>query len=109
MSQSRQINPRELPCPYQSLKQYLRLRGNIYQNPNEQFFVFSDHSAVTVKHFRSCLRRTIINAGFAHPHLYLVHGLHASRACDLLQLGIPVNKIKYMGRWKSNAVYRYLK
>ena len=64
----------ELSCPYESLKHYISLRGP-YLNHNEQFFIFADHSPVMAKQLRNCLRRSIINAGFQHHHLYLVHGI----------------------------------
>ena len=103
------INENTLPCPYPTIKHYLQLRGNTYRYEDEQFFIFSDHSAVTATNFRNCLHKTITNAGFQHPHLYLVHGIRAGRACDLLKLGLSVSVIKKMGRWKSNTVYKYLR
>ena len=42
-------------------------------------------------------------------HLYNTHSLHIGRASDLSKMGANVEKIKHVGRWKSNAVYRYIK
>ena len=42
-------------------------------------------------------------------HNFSVHSLRAGRACDLLSYGVSVETIKKLGRWKSNAVFKYLK
>ena len=47
-------------------------------------------------------------AGFK-DELYSVHSVRMGRACDLLKLGLSVESIKKIGRWRSNAVFRYLK
>ena len=44
-----------------------------------------------------------------HSELYLFHGFQSGRASDLLKLGVSVETIKKLGRWHSNAVFRYLK
>ena len=41
--------------------------------------------------------------------LYGTHSLRSGRTCDLYKLGLSVETIKKIGRWKSNAVFRYLK
>ena len=102
------VRPSDIPCPYNLLREYLKIRGN-YKHQNEQFFVFSDNSPVMPSHVRACLKTIILQTGFKHQHLYSVHALRAGRACDLLKLGVSVESIKKVGRWKSNAVYKYLK
>lgn len=47
-------------------------------------------------------------AGF-DPEYYTGTSFHSGRASDLLRFGVPVDTIKKLGRWKSNAVYHYLK
>ena len=45
-----------------------------------------------------------------HPlTLYDTHSLHIRRATDLYKSGSKVETIKQLGRWKSSAVYNYLK
>ena len=104
----RNSNARELPCPYQALKAYLKQRGTTYKSPSEPFFVFRDKSPVQPKHVRICFKLMLKLAKFKHKHLYKVHGIRAGRSCDLLKLGLSVEEIKRIGRWKSHAVYRYL-
>ena len=57
---------------------------------------------------RNCFK-TAIRAERFDKRLYSVHSLRAGRANDLLKLGLSVETIKKLGRWKSNAVFRYLK
>ena len=96
-----------MPCPYDLLRRYLDLRGPYYQM-DEPLFVFSDKSAVKPCQARSCLKTILKAAGFQHE-LYNFQGLRAGRACDLFDLGVSVETIKKLGRWRSNAVYKYLK
>ena len=96
-----------LPCPYQLLRQYVSGRKP-YSNDNEQFFVFRDGSPVKAVQLRNCLKNVLKSAGFDHT-LYSLHSLRSGRARDLLKLGLSVETIKKVGRWKSNAVFKYLK
>ena len=41
--------------------------------------------------------------------LYNTHSLRTGCALDLLKLGLSVETIKKLGRWKSNTVFMYLK
>ena len=79
-----------------------------YRNKNEPFFVFSDKSPVKPEQMRAVLKLIIQFSGF-HPNLYSTHSLRTGRALDLLKLGLSVETIKKMGRWKSNSVFTYLK
>ena len=94
-------------CPYTLLREYLRVRGT-YKTDTEPFFVFSDGSPVMPVCLQKCLKSTLQAAGF-QQHLYSVHSLRMGRACDLLQLGVSVETIKKIGRWRSNADFKYLK
>ena len=99
----------DLPCPYKLLKRYLKVRGTIYKHINEPFFVFADRSPVKPMHVRNCFELMLKQCKFKYPQVYRIHGIRARRACDMLRLGLSVEEIKKMGRWKSNAVYKYLK
>ena len=97
-----------LPCPYSLLREYRNIRPG-YRSSDEQFFVFSDNSPVLPSHIRNCLKAMITLAGFEHPHLYSVHAMRAGRACDLIKLGLTIDQVKKLGRWKSNAIFKYLR
>ena len=94
-------------CPFSLLSDYIQLRGNCmsYQEP---FFIFQGHIPVTSTHMRTTLNRMLHLLGFDH-NLYGTQAFHAGRASDLLQMGVSVETIKKLGRWKSNAVYNYLR
>ena len=95
-------------CPFQFLKQYLAMRGS-RKSDDEQFFVFSDGSAVKPEHLRSVLKKTLIVAGL-NPRHYSVHGFRGGRTCDLVfSLHLDIAVVKKLGRWRSSAVYTYLK
>ena len=85
----------------------MNVRGD-YFTEKEQFFVFSDGSAVKPNHIRNLLRELLQNLGLKST-LYDVHSFRSGRTVDLEKFGYSIDKIKTMGRWKSNAVYKYLK
>ena len=94
-------------CPFAYTRKYLKLRGD-YVSPNENFFVFLDGSKVTTSQVRVVLRK-MLEAVNLDTKVYSFQGIRAGRAVDLRKLGYSVDRIKELGHWKSNAVYRYLK
>ena len=94
-------------CPYFVLKQFLLVRPN-YLNVEEPFFVFSDRSPVTPKQVGSVLHRTLKDKGIT-PSLYGTHSFRLGMSQDLLAKNISVEKIRFLGRWKSNVVFKYLR
>ena len=94
-------------CPFQLLQQYLAIRPK-YRHDHNQFFVFSDRSPVKPVQFNMFLRK-LIAFNQLDASRYSAHGLCAGQASDLYAMGIPVDTIKKLGRWKSNAVFKYIK
>ena len=94
-------------CPFQKLNSYVESCPSC-RNINERFFVFCDRSSIPPIQLVCTL-----NISFLHlnldPKAYSLHGLCAGRASDLLNYGVSVETIKKLGRWKSNAVYTYLR
>ena len=97
----------QLPCPYNLLRKYLKMRGG-FCSEAEPFFIFRDGSPVLHSHVHKNLKCIIKVSGFDN-RFYRTHSLRAGRSCDLYNLGVSVETIKKLGRWRSNAVYRYLK
>ena len=85
----------------------MHIRGP-YRTEADQFFVFSDCSPVKPQNFRVILRQLLQRLGL-DSELYDVHSFRIGRTSDLEKFGYSIDQIKAMGRWKSNAVYRYLK
>ena len=95
-------------CPFNLVVHYMSLRGS-YQQGIEPFFVYSDRTTpVKPEQFRKILRDTL-DAVNLDSSLYYVHSFRSGRTSDLAKFGYSIDQIKAMGRWKSNAVYRYLK
>ena len=97
----------KLFCPFKTVLRCMSIRGN-YKTDDEKFFIFSDRSPVKPRHLRTTLRTLLTNLDL-DASLYDVHSFRGGRTCDLEKFGYSVDQIKSMGRWKSNAVYRYLK
>ena len=94
-------------CPFEITREYSNIRNGYIQD-DEQFFVFSDHSPVKPCHVRKVLKRALKNLNLNPAH-YGTHSFRTGRATDLMKLGYQIEEIKQLGRWKSNAVYRYLR
>ena len=94
-------------CPFETTRLYMKARGP-YWYPDEPLFIFSDHTPVRPSHVRKILKQQLTKISLNH-HLYNTHSLHIGRATDLSKRGIQFEKIKQLGRWRSNAIYNYLK
>ena len=94
-------------CPFQAIRDYVNLRGG-YVSVNENFFVFADRSPVKPHHLQTILRKCLFHINL-QPKLYDCHSFRIGRSCDLAKAGMPLYKIKLLGRWKSNAVYKYIR
>ena len=94
-------------CPFRLFTNFMSLRGN-YASKNEQLFVFRDRKPVCPYNIRSTLDKCLCRLGIDHS-MYSVHSLRVGRTSDLVKLGYSIEEVKRMGRWKSNAVYRYIK
>ena len=93
--------------PVTILDQYSQARGG-YVELSEPYFIFQDGTPVKPAHYRKVLRKTLTNLGL-NPKLYDTHSLRIGRASDLMKFGYSVDRIKQLGRWKSNAVFKYIK
>ena len=93
-------------CPFRILREFLNVRPN-FRNEHEPFFIFSDGEAVNPNHINTILKLILNHVGF-NEKLYSMHGFRAGRTLDLFKAGLLVKTIKKIGRWKSNAVYKYL-
>ena len=94
-------------CPFNLVKEYQAVRP-LATSDAEQFFVFQDSSPVTPAQVRKVFTKAITVAGL-EPHAYTFHCLRSGRASGLLKLGLSVETIKKIGRWRSNAIFTYLR
>ena len=94
-------------CPFEVVKGYIKIRGN-YETPTEQLFIFSDGSPVKPNHARDLLKKLINKLGL-DAKSFGMHSLRLGRTSDLIKYGYTLEQVKTMGRWRSNAVYKYIK
>ena len=92
--------------PFEVTRQYAKVRGGYYDE-SDPFFVLTDGTPVRPKLVRSALRRVLNRLGL-DGKLYGTHSFRIGRASDLQKSGASVDEIKQLGRWKSNAVFKYL-
>ena len=97
----------DLFCPVDQVNKYVKLRPE-YLTDDEQFFVFSDNTPVTPNHVRTLLRELLSDLKL-DPGAYETHSFRIGRATDMLKSKVPLEEIKREGRWRSNAVYKYLR
>ena len=93
--------------PFTLLQNYLAIRQKMLTD-DEPFFIHADRSGISPLIIRKILKGSLTACGFDHNN-FSVHSLRAGRACDLLSYGVLVETIKKLGRWKSNAIYTYLR
>ena len=94
-------------CPFKLTRDYMKLQENYVDN-KEPFFLFRDKSSLLPKHMRSTLKRMLHNLNIEET-LYDTHSMHIGRSLDLTKFGYTIEQVKLIGRWKSNAVYKYIR
>ena len=94
-------------CPVRTVITFMDIKG-AYRDSQELFFIFKDRTPVKPYNLRFLLRELLGRLNL-DASLYYVHSFRGGRTVDLEKFGYSLEQIKAMGRWKSNAVYRYLK
>ena len=94
-------------CPFEITRKYLMLRGS-YSSDCEQLFVFRDKSPVYPHHVRHILKELLKAVGL-NPLAYNTQSFRIGHSSELIKLGYSVEAVKRFGRWKSNAIYKYIR
>ena len=94
-------------CPFAVLRQYIHMRG-CYDSEEEQFFVFRDKQPVKPSHASAVLKLMIERLGL-NSKFYSMHSFRIGRTSDLIKCKYPLDEVQRLGRWKSNAVLRYIR
>ena len=94
-------------CPFKLVRQFMQMRGG-FDTKDDPFFIFSSGDKVTATHVRKVLKSCLcrLNLDFT---LYDFHSYRIGMASDVMKNHFSLEEIKQKGRWKSNAVYKYLK
>ena len=93
--------------PVLQTHQYAQLRSP-YNDDNEPFYIYKDGTPLTARAVRGVLKDTIALLDL-DPDFYDTHSFRVGRATDLNKTGWSLETIKQKGRWKSNAVFKYLR
>ena len=94
-------------CPFLLMRTFMAYRGT-YITDSEGFFIFRDGSGVAACQACKVLCKVLESLNL-NPKLYDTHSFRIGKASDMLKCQIPISKIKQIGRWRSNAVFRYLR
>ena len=94
-------------CPFKAVRLYLAKRGG-YNDEFENLFIFQDKQNVTAPHVRSVLRKCLKNLNL-DCNLYDCHSFRIGKATQMRIQNYSISEIKSAGRWRSNAVYKYLR
>ena len=94
-------------CPFQVLRMYMKLRGG-FTTAQEQLFIFHDEQALRAEQLSRVLKSMIQKIGL-NDSLYSIHSFRIGRTSDLVKFGFPIETVKWLGRWRSNAVYKYIR
>ncbi|XP_077783917.1 integrase/recombinase xerD homolog [Podarcis muralis] len=92
------------PCPVKDTRRYLYLRP---PGPGP-FLVHEDGTPLLRHQFTRVLRKAIEACGLSSQE-YAAHSFRIGAATTVAHLGLPADRIKEMGRWKSNAYKSYIR
>ena len=106
-SESQTGKNKPIYCLFLALKVYIKARCSIAYD-DEQFYIFRDRSKVTAYAFRIVMQKVIKSLGLQRK-FYSSHCFRSGRMVDLMEMGIPFETIKKLDRWRSNAIYSYMK
>ena len=56
---------------------------------------------------RAVLRNILDKIGL-DATLYRTHSFCIGRATDMIKMGVEFERVKQIGRWRSNSIYRYI-
>ncbi|XP_077778977.1 integrase/recombinase xerD homolog [Podarcis muralis] len=92
------------PCPVKDTRRYLDLRP---PGPGP-FLIHEDGSPMSRYQFTRVLRKAIEACGLSALE-YAAHSFRIGAATTAAHLGLPADRIKEMGRWRSNAYKSYIR
>ena len=94
-------------CPFSVLRRYMQLRGP-YDTDEEQFFVFRDKQPVKPGQATAVLKLMIQRLNLNNKN-YSMHSFRIGRTSDLIKFKYLLDEVQRLGRWRSNAVLKYIR
>lgn len=90
-------------CPFTAMQEFIRQRGQ-HQG---QLFCHFDKSPLTRYQVQSILQKSLILLGHEGKN-FNTHSFRIGSATCAAANSVPEDKLKEMGRWKSNAYQSYI-
>ena len=97
----------QLFCPFMAIQNFITIRGD-YLNESENLFIFRDKSPVKPEHMRATLKACLQAIG-VDPSLYDCHSFRIGRSTQMWKMKFSIQEIRRAGRWRSSAIYKYLR
>ena len=94
-------------CPFQLIKLYIKFREPSYTTMDEPFFIYKDKGTIVAEQIRNMLRKALTNLNL-NAKLYDCHSLRIGKSVEMRKNGAKLSEIQIAGRWRSNAVFKYL-
>ena len=96
-------------CPFKLINQYISVQGPGFKTYEEPFFIFQNREpALLPSHVRTVLRQLLSDLNL-DASLYNTHSACTGCACDMWRSSYSLQEICKAGRWRSNAVFKYLR
>ena len=93
--------------PFRITNQFMKERGG-YLTDEEPLLILHDRTPIKAVTVRAILKKIIKRLGLNHKY-YNTHSFRIGRATDLMDAGFSIDQIKRLGRWRSNAVFSYIR
>ena len=93
-------------CPFQLMHTFIHTHGG-YCADSKLFFVFAGGTPARPAHVHTLLQELLEKVNL-DATLYDTHNFRAGRMVDLHKMSVSIEDLKKAGRWKSNAIFRYL-
>ena len=95
-------------CPFKLMREYISYRGIGFEEYSKAFFIYHDGSPVLADTVRTTLRQLLDNLNL-DSSLYDTMSFRSGRVVDMYKMGYSLESLKRIGRWKSDAIYHYIK
>ncbi|XP_065185790.1 uncharacterized protein LOC135816522 [Sycon ciliatum] len=90
--------------PVQAMANYLAFRPG-----GDHLFTYANGQPLTKNAVSSELRNLLPLCGVTDPSAYASHSFRIGAATSAAMAGVPEHIIRIMGRWRSDAVHRYIR
>ena len=98
-----------ISCPVTTMVRYLTAVSAESQSPRDQLLVYHNGQPLTRADVTREVRTLLPLCGITDPSSYASHSFRIGAATSAAIAGVPEHVIRHMGRWRSDAVLRYIR